>query len=206
MSDIGLEILIMFILILASGVFAMSEMALVAARKSRLQELADKGNARARRALELASAPDRFLMTMQIGITFFVILAGVFGARTIAERLEAFVSRFGRMQDTIAARLLPRWLTALAETPGSQIETLNRAERLNVVESVEDWLTARQLRNRLVHEYMEKPDAFAEDLMLAREYTGLLLGTFNNLRDFAAHRMGVDDTRLPPQLTLPSKD
>jgi hypothetical protein len=43
-----------------------------------------------------------------------------------AETLEAFVSRFGRMQDTIAGRLLPRWLLALAEMPGSQIEVLNR--------------------------------------------------------------------------------
>ncbi|MGH7833060.1 MAG: hemolysin family protein [Candidatus Binatia bacterium] len=94
MSDIGLEILIIFILIFAGGVFTMSEIALVAARKSRLQELADKGNTRARRALELAKAPNRFLMTMQIGITFFVILASVFGARTIAEQLEAYFDTF----------------------------------------------------------------------------------------------------------------
>jgi len=52
-----------------------------------------------------------------------------------AERLEAFVSRFGRMQDTMADKLLPRWLLALAEVPGSQIETLNRAERLGVLTS-----------------------------------------------------------------------
>jgi hypothetical protein len=50
-----------------------------------------------------------------------------------AEALEAFVSRFGRMQDTIAGKLLPRWLRALAETPGSEIETLNRAERLGTL-------------------------------------------------------------------------
>lgn len=70
-----------------------------------------------------------------------------------AERLEAFVSRFGRLQDTIATKLLPRWLMALAEEPGSQIETLNRAERLGVLESADRWLEARQLRNRLIHEY-----------------------------------------------------
>ena len=44
----------------------------------------------------------------------------------LAEGLEAFVSRFGRMQDTIGEKLLPRWLIALAETPGSMIENLNR--------------------------------------------------------------------------------
>jgi hypothetical protein len=52
----------------------------------------------------------------------------------IAEQMEAFISRFGRMQDTIAGKLLPRWLVALEETPGSQIETLNRAERLGVLD------------------------------------------------------------------------
>lgn len=68
----------------------------------------------------------------------------------LAERLEAFVFRFGRMQDTIASKLLLRGLLALAETPASQIETLNRAEKLRVIESVKRWLEARKLRNRLV--------------------------------------------------------
>jgi hypothetical protein len=120
----------------------------------------------------------------------------------LAERLEAFVSRFGRMQDTIAGKLLPRWLEAVAETPGSQIENLNRAERLHVVDSVEDWLVARNLRNRLVHEYMENPEAFAEDLLLAKQYTQLLVNTFNNLHDFALHRIEVDESRLPAKRFL----
>ena len=123
----------------------------------------------------------------------------------LAERLEAFVSRFGRMQDTIAVKLLPRWLTAIAETPGSQLENLNRAERLGVVDSVENWLAARTLRNRLVHEYMENPEAFAEDLALAKPYTHLLVNTFNNLREFAERRMDIDDARLPAKLLLESE-
>jgi hypothetical protein len=56
------------------------------------------------------------------------------------------------MQDTIAHKLLPRWLEALVESPGSQIEMLNRAERLGAIESTENWLMARKLRNRLIHE------------------------------------------------------
>jgi len=79
----------------------------------------------------------------------------------LAERLETFVSRFGRMQHTIADKLLPRWLQALAETPGSQIETLNRAERLGVLASTEQWLEARKLRNHWVHEYMDDANASA---------------------------------------------
>jgi uncharacterized protein with HEPN domain len=117
-----------------------------------------------------------------------------------AERLETFVSRFGRMQDSIAVRLLPRWLEAIAETPGSQIETLNRAERLGVLPAVEPWLEARKLRNRLVHEYLDDPDAFATDLSLANGYTHLLMETYNRVREFAATRMQVAETDLPPRL------
>jgi len=114
----------------------------------------------------------------------------------IAERLEAFVSRFGRMQDTIADKLLPRWLMALAETPGSQIETLNRAEKLGVVEDVERWLEARKLRNRLAHEYMENEETFAEDVSLAKEYSLLLVTSFNRLREFAVTRMEINEATL----------
>jgi len=111
----------------------------------------------------------------------------------LAERLEAFISRFGRMQDTIANKLLPRWLLALAETPGSQIETLNRAERLGVVDNVEQWLEARNLRNRLVHEYMEDPESFAEDLLLAREFSQMLIDTYNRMQDYVKTQMKISE-------------
>lgn len=119
-----------------------------------------------------------------------------------AERLEAFVSRFGRMQDTIAGKLLPRWLQALAEVPGSQIEVLNRGERLGVVQDVEHWLEARNLRNRLIHEYADRAEDFAEDLNLAKEYTHVLLQTYNRVRDYAVERMGLQEGRLPDPLVL----
>jgi len=122
----------------------------------------------------------------------------------IAEQLEAFVSRFGRMQDTIADKLLPRWLIALAETPGSQIEILNRAEKLGVVESVDRWLEARALRNRLVHEYMIQADTFATDLLLAKEYSHVLVDSFNRLRLFATERMGIEASLLPGKLAIQS--
>jgi len=117
-----------------------------------------------------------------------------------AERLEAFVSRFGRMQDTIGNKLLPRWLRAQAEEPGTLIEVLNRGERLGVVESAEDWLVARELRNRLVHEYMKDPAAFAEDLRTAGGYAEMLHRTYNHVRGFAARRMQIPAERLPPEL------
>lgn len=121
-----------------------------------------------------------------------------------AERMDAFVSRFGRMQDTIADKLLPRWLQALAERPGSQIDTLNRAEQLEVLANVSNWLEARKLRNRLVHEYMEDPEEFAEGLKLASEYSLMLMDTYNRVRDFALRRMDLAATSIPAALVLPA--
>jgi hypothetical protein len=85
--------------------------------------------------------------------------------------------------------LLPRWLIALAEKPGAQIEVLNRAERLGVLASTEHWLQARKLRNRLIHEYMESPEALAADLILAGEFTSLRVDTYERVRQFAETRM-----------------
>ena len=118
-----------------------------------------------------------------------------------AERLEAFVSRFGRTQDTIAGKLIPRWLNALAEDPGSQLEALNRAERLGVVEDVEDWLEARALRNRLVHEYMDDPRQFAADLSLAESCVDMLFTTWGGIRTYARERMEIPSEQLPPSFT-----
>lgn len=117
----------------------------------------------------------------------------------LAERLEAFVSRYGRLQDTISDKLLPRWLLALAERPGSQIEVLNRAERLGVVEDVATWLEARQLRNRLVHEYMTDCASFAEDLNLAQAYSSVLVETYQRLRMDAVARLKIAADRLPAE-------
>ena len=122
-----------------------------------------------------------------------------------AEQMEAFVSRFGRMQDTMADKLFPRWLLALAETPGSQIETLNRAERLGVLTSTERWLEMRNLRNRLVHEYMTDAAKFAQDLLLAKQYSLVLIETFNCLRQDAKTRMGHKNEGLPEKLILPGQ-
>src|SRR5262245_21166720 len=82
--SIGFEIPIIALLILANGIFAISEMAVITARKSRLQDWAKKGSSRAQVALELAQTPNRFLSAVQIGITLIGILAGVFAGRGAA--------------------------------------------------------------------------------------------------------------------------
>ncbi|MFM5979734.1 MAG: hemolysin family protein [Sphaerospermopsis kisseleviana] len=91
MSSITIEILIILALILANGVFSMSEMAIVSARKVRLQQLANQGNLNAQAALQLAESPNHFLSLVQVGITLINILNGVFGGATIAQRLERYV-------------------------------------------------------------------------------------------------------------------
>ena len=88
------EIWAIFLLLIANGLFAMSEMAIVTARKSRLQDLAEKGVVRAATALELAEHPDRFLSTVQLGITLVAILAGAFGGGEITAWLSARLQGF----------------------------------------------------------------------------------------------------------------
>ncbi|HMB46606.1 MAG TPA: CNNM domain-containing protein, partial [Candidatus Methanoperedens sp.] len=92
MSDITFQIMFIIFLTIANGVFSMSEIAIVSARKARLQQWVNEGNAKARVALDLANSPNRLLSTVQIGITLIGILAGVLGGATIAEELSARLS------------------------------------------------------------------------------------------------------------------
>jgi putative hemolysin len=87
MSSVVLQIAIIVLLILLNGLFAMAETALVSSRKARLRQRAEEGNKGARTALELADSPNRFLSTVQIGISLIGVLAGAFGGATIAEPL-----------------------------------------------------------------------------------------------------------------------
>jgi hypothetical protein len=73
----------------------------------------------------------------------------------LAERLDAFVSRFGRLQDTVGDKLLPALLNALAEPTGAAIDNLDKAEKLGLIESADTWMEMRRLRNQMVHEYIE---------------------------------------------------
>jgi len=82
-----MELLIVFMLTLVNGALAMAEIAIVSARKVRLQPLADDGDEGAKRALELAAAPNRFLSTVQIGITLVGVLNGAVAGATLSNEL-----------------------------------------------------------------------------------------------------------------------
>ncbi len=89
------ELFIILFLILLNGVFAMSEIAIISARKSSLQTDANKGSKAAKTALNLAQDPDRFLSAVQVGITLIGILTGIFSGNKIAAELSALLQNAG---------------------------------------------------------------------------------------------------------------
>ncbi len=86
------HVLILFALICANGLFAMAEIAVVSARTTRLQQMADAGSTGARIAIDLSNSPGRFLATIQIGITMVGVVAGAFGEATLSRKLEPVLS------------------------------------------------------------------------------------------------------------------
>lgn len=104
-------------------------------------------------------------------------VAGLEETPELAERVEAFVSRLGRLQDTLGDKLLPALLIALEEKPSSVIDNLNRAERLGWLESTETWVEIRKLRNQMVHEYIENPVLLWEALQTGHGYVPVLVAT-----------------------------
>jgi hypothetical protein len=105
----------------------------------------------------------------------------------LAERVEAFVGRFGRLQDTVGDKLLPVLLTALGETPSAAIDNLDRAERLGLIGSADEWMTLRKLRNQMVHEYVEDLTVLASALQTGHDFVPALVG--------AAHRLMAEIER-----------
>ncbi|WP_215238731.1 hemolysin family protein [Dyadobacter helix] len=88
-----MELLIILFLVLLNGIFSMSEIALVSSRKSRLEAAAKNGDSSAKAALHLANSPNRFLSTVQIGITLIGLLTGMYSGDNITADFEAFIAR-----------------------------------------------------------------------------------------------------------------
>ncbi|WP_093823431.1 hemolysin family protein [Spirosoma endophyticum] len=88
-----MELLIIVLLTLLNGVFSMSEIALVSSRKSKLESAAKNGDRQAQAALDLSNSPNRFLSTVQIGITLIGILLGIFSGDTLTTDVQNFVAQ-----------------------------------------------------------------------------------------------------------------
>ena len=89
-----IEVLIILALIIVNGLFAMSEIALVSARRARLEAQAAKGDTKAREALDLSNHPDQFISTVQLAITLITLLNGVFSGKNIEHDIVDFLNRW----------------------------------------------------------------------------------------------------------------
>ncbi len=101
------------------------------------------------------------------------------------DQLESFSAKFSRLQDTLGDKLLPLFLKLAAEPIGTAIENLNRAEKLGLISDAGQWLGARQLRNFLIHEYIDDLIILQESLEQARTMSSALIETTHTIKGYA---------------------
>ena len=99
----------------------------------------------------------------------------------LSERVEAFVGRFGRLQDTVGDKLLPLLLNTLGEQTSAAIDNLDRAERLGLIKSADEWMTMRNLRNQMIHEYVEDPVLLISALQSGHAFVPSLIAGARNM-------------------------
>lgn len=135
----GTQLLLILLLIVANGIFAMAEIAVVSARRARLEARAEGGDEGARRALELSTNPTRFLSTVQIGITLVGIFAGAYGGATIALELGEVLNRIPALRghgDEVALAIVVVGITYLTLVLGEIVPkriALTHPERIATV-------------------------------------------------------------------------
>lgn len=133
---VSLELAAVLFLILLNGFFAMSELAVVSARKIRLQQLAEEGSRGARTALALQEDPSRFLSTVQIGITLIGVINGAVGGATLAERLSPVLDAIPALTgygQTLSIAIVVMVITYLSLIAGELVPkriALNNAEAI----------------------------------------------------------------------------
>jgi putative hemolysin len=140
MGDVWVEIVIILLLVLFNGVFAMSEISVVTARKVRLQQRSEEGDHRARLALDLAHAPEQFLSTVQVGITLVGVLAGAYGGARLSEPLALFLQQFPQIAPYaggIALGVVVAAITTLSIILG---ELVPKSIGLRYPESIASWV------------------------------------------------------------------
>lgn len=137
--SIGSEVILIIILILINGVLAMSEAALVASRKARLQQKASEGNKSAVLAIKLLEDPNIFLSTGQIGITLIGILSGAVGGATLAEALASVLQNvpyIGQYSESIALGIVVLVITIFSLWIGELVPKrlgINSPEKIALV-------------------------------------------------------------------------
>lgn len=206
MSRVIFEVGIILLLLLANGVFAMAEIAIVSVRKSRLRRMADLGNSSARIALELAEAPNRFLSTVQIGITLVGIFAGAYGGATLAEKLagplgqiEFLAPHANKIAFVIVVAVITYFSLVLGELVPKRVG-LSKPENIAVVVARPmNWLAtiAAPVVNflsvstdallRLLGFKAEKEVTVSEDEVRIMMQEGVRAGAFNKIESHIVH-------------------
>ena len=131
-----MEIIILLALIFINGLFVMSEIALVSARKSRLESQAEKGDLNAKKAFDLANTPEKFLSAAQIGITLIAILTGVYSGERFAGFIQPTIEKIEFLKpyaDTVSITIIVVIVTFLTIIFGELIPKqlgLLRAEKI----------------------------------------------------------------------------
>ena len=148
-TSLWFEILIVLLLVLLNGFFAMSELAIVSARRARLKPIADAGHRGAKKALELAEDPTMFLSTVQIGITLVGIVAGAYSGATLSAPLARALSDWPLIADyayPVAVTLVVACITYLSLIIGELVPkrvAMNHAEAIAMHVSLPMALIAR---------------------------------------------------------------
>ncbi|TSE33857.1 hypothetical protein [Tepidimonas charontis] len=106
-----------------------------------------------------------------------------------AESVDAFVARFGRLQDTLGDKLIPALLRWVGNAPGPMIDNLRLLEKWGWLQDAEGWLETRQLRNRLIHEYELDEDVLVDALNTAHQRVTLLISTAQRLVEETRRRL-----------------
>ncbi len=198
MHSVILEISIVFVLLLANGLCAMTEIAIVSSRKGLLRTMADKGNSGSKKALTLSESPNRFLSTVQIGITLVGIIAGAMGSGNIANSLAEiiaplpFIGEYARpialgivisiltylslvFGELVPKRLAMKFPEAIASAMAGPMAILSTIAAPAV--SLLSWSTGGLLRLFGIREDKDCPISREEITVLVRE--GMIAGSIN---------------------------
>jgi putative hemolysin len=148
MSNVIFECGVIVLLTLLNGFFALAEMSLVSARKSRLQELANEGSRGAKIALKLTESPDHLLSTVQLGITLIGIVSGVYGGATLAVHLAGLLERVphvGTIAEPLALSIIVLLVTyatiVVGELVPKRLALTNPARTAALVAPLMLWLS-----------------------------------------------------------------
>jgi len=114
----------------------------------------------------------------------------------LAEKVEAFVSRFGRLQDHLGDKLLPRFAALVGENSKTLLDALAVAEKTDLLASADAFIAARRLRNALVHEYMHDAQTFLESLFAAQQACQMFFAVIARA-DAELDRLGIAPSREP---------